>query len=58
MPTGVQIEQRRWDLAPGVMAAITISGKLNKKSVEKLRKYINALASEAAIAWEDEEGGA
>lgn len=54
-PSGVpHAENRRWELVPGVVAALSISGKLTKKSVEKLKRYIDALANEAAIAWEDE----
>jgi hypothetical protein len=35
---------------------VTIPNTLTQKNIEKLRKYVEALANEASIAWDDESG--
>lgn len=50
--TGVQM--REWDLGDGAIMTIGIPRRLSPKNVAKLRKYIDFLVGEAAIAWDDE----
>jgi hypothetical protein len=40
-------------LGDGVEMPVAIPARLTKKNLDKLRKYVEVLASEAAIAWED-----
>jgi hypothetical protein len=51
-PSGTQ--SRPWNLGGGTIMTVTIPNTLTPKNIEKLRKYVDALASEAAIAWDDD----
>ena len=50
-PPGTQ--SRPWNLGGGTIMTVTIPNTLTPKNIEKLRKYVEALASEASIAWDD-----
>lgn len=52
-PGGMQV--RTWDLGGGALATLSLPFNLSKKNVDRLRKYIEALATEAAIAWDEDD---
>ena len=54
-PAGTQ--SRPWNLGGGTIMTVTIPNTLTPKNIEKLRKYVDALASEASIAWDDDTHG-
>jgi hypothetical protein len=49
-------QSRPWNLGGGAIMTVTIPNTLTQKNIEKLRKYVEALANEASIAWDDESG--
>ena len=53
-PLGTQ--SRPWNLGGGTIMTVTIPNTLTPKNIEKLRKYVDALESEASIAWDDDPG--
>jgi hypothetical protein len=40
-----------------VSASLKVTGKLTEESVARLKRYIDAFAAEAAIAWEPVKSG-
>jgi hypothetical protein len=59
-PTGPRSQQpgtqsRTWNLGEDTVAQLVIPARLTRKNVEKLRKYVEALATEASISWEDDD---
>ena len=53
--TGMQ--SRPWDLGAGTIMTVTIPNKLTKKNVERLKKYVAVLESEASITWDENADG-
>ncbi len=51
-PLGTQ--SRPWNLGGGTIMMVTIPNTLTPKNIEKLKKYVEALASEASISWDDD----
>ena len=49
-PTPSGTQSRPWNLGGGTIMTVTMPNALTPKNIEKLRKYVEALASEASIA--------
>jgi hypothetical protein len=52
-PQQAGAQPRAWNLGDDTWMHVAIPPRLTKRNVEKLRKYVDNLASEAAISWED-----
>lgn len=58
-PPQVQVvntgQSRTWNLGEGAVMTVLLPARgLTQKNVERLKKYVDALAMEAAIAWDDD----
>lgn len=53
-PPAAPTQTRSWDLGGGAVIFVTIPLKLSKGNIEKLKKYVAALETEASISWDDE----
>ena len=50
-------QARTWDLGGGAVAAVFLPSSLARKNVERLRRYVDVLATEAAITWDEDDSG-
>lgn len=48
-------QSRPWDLGSGVTMTVVLPHSLSRKNIERLKKYVNALETEASISWDDDE---
>lgn len=54
-PAPPALHSRAWDLGDNTVMQVAIPMRLTKRNVQKLKKYVEVLAAEAEISWDEGE---